>query len=72
LEGGRFSVESDAGEPAYDKNKIELKDGQVISVVTPGAGGYGNPADRDSNLVGKDLAEDRISKKTAEEIYGLR
>ena len=72
LEGGRFSVESDAGDTAYDKNKIELKDGQVISVVTPGAGGYGNPADRDSNLVGKDLAEDRISKKTAEEIYGLR
>lgn len=72
MEGGRFSIESDAGEPAYNKNKIELKHGQVISVVTPGAGGYGDPAERDNDLVKKDLAEDRISKKTAEEIYGLR
>ena len=71
MEGGRFSVESDAGEPAYDKNKIELGDGQAISITTPGAGGYGPPADRDRNLVKQDLAEDRISKKTAEEVYGL-
>ena len=71
LEGGRFKVESDAGEPAYNKNKIELSAGQRIAVTTPGAGGYGPPAERNHDLVEQDLAEDRISKKTAKEIYGF-
>ncbi len=69
LEGGRFKVESDAGEPEYNKNKIELGPGQAIAITTPGAGGYGSPTDRKPELVKQDLAEDRISKTTAEEIY---
>jgi N-methylhydantoinase B len=69
LDGGRFKVESDAGEPEYNKNKIELTDGQAIAVTTPGAGGYGSPTERARELVKQDLAEDRISEKTAEEIY---
>ncbi|MCG8542942.1 MAG: hydantoinase B/oxoprolinase family protein [Alphaproteobacteria bacterium] len=72
LDGGRFKVESDAGEPPYNKNKIELAAGQSIAITTPGAGGYGPPAERCQDLVKQDLAEDRISKKTAEEIYGFR
>ena len=72
LEGGRFKVESDASEPAYNKNKIELSAGQRIAITTPGAGGYGPPAERNHDLVKQDLAEDRISKKTAKEIYGFR
>jgi N-methylhydantoinase B len=72
LEGGRFSVQTADGEVARNHGMLELKDGEAISVTTPGAGGYGPPSGRDPELVKKDLAEDRISKKTAEEIYGLR
>lgn len=70
--GGRFKVESDAEEPEYNRNKIELTAGQAIAITTPGAGGYGPPAERSQELVKQDLAEDRISKKTATEIYGFR
>ena len=72
MHGGRFSVEFDAADTAQERNNIQLGDGQAIAVTTPGAGGYGAPADRDIELVKRDLAEDRIARKTAEEIYNLR
>ena len=44
----------------------------TLGSVVLGTDANGDPVERDNNLVNKDLAEDRISKKTAEEIYGLR
>jgi N-methylhydantoinase B len=54
-----------------DKSQIELGSGQAIAITTPGAGGYGPPQERAMDLVRKDLLEERISTKTANEIYGL-
>ena len=45
--------------------------GQAIAITTPGAGGYGPPKERAVDLVRKDLLEERISTKTANEIYEL-
>ncbi len=34
------------------------------------AGGYGDPHVRDRALVGRDVAEGKVSKKVAREVYG--
>ncbi len=71
-DGGRYSVDCDIGEAAIDKNMIELTADQSVTIITPGAGGYGPPSERDRELAQKDLKEDRISEVTARDIYGLR
>lgn len=45
--------------------------GESVSVVTPGAGGYGDPRERDRSSVLRDLLEERISKESAMKDYGL-
>jgi N-methylhydantoinase B len=48
-----------------------LRKGEIVEIVTPGAGGYGPPASRDPAVVRRDLAEGRIDRDTADNIYGL-
>lgn len=48
-----------------------LDNGSVVSMITPGAGGVGDPASRDRDAVRCDLAEERISEVAAREAYGL-
>ncbi|GGG20659.1 methylhydantoinase [Rhizobium wenxiniae] len=45
--------------------------GQTVAMVASSGGGYGDPKERDRELVRKDLREGRISEKAAREIYGL-
>jgi N-methylhydantoinase B len=47
-----------------------LKAGQWFALVTPGAGGFGPPAERAASAVARDLAEGAISRQTAQEAYG--
>jgi N-methylhydantoinase B len=44
--------------------------GDVLRVVSPGGGGYGDPRERDSAAVRRDLIEGKISATVAREIYG--
>lgn len=44
---------------------------ESVSIITPGAGGYGEPRERDRGLVLRDLVEERISTKSAIRDYGL-
>jgi N-methylhydantoinase B/oxoprolinase/acetone carboxylase alpha subunit len=39
--------------------------------ITPGAGSYGDPRERDRALVRRDLAEGVISETVARDAYGL-
>lgn len=48
-----------------------MRRGDIVEVITPGAGGYGPPAGRDRARVARDLAEGRIDAATAREVYGL-
>lgn len=66
---GRFEVERTA--PASAERDGVLHDGDAISVITPGAGGYGPPAERAREQVLQDLVEGRISGQSAREEYGL-
>jgi N-methylhydantoinase B len=48
-----------------------LQPGDCLSVITPGAGGYGDPKERPRELVQRDLRENKISLQVAKEVYGL-
>jgi N-methylhydantoinase B len=48
-----------------------LRPGDTLSVVTPGAGGYGDPKQRPRDLVRRDLREGKISARAARQVYGL-
>ena len=47
-----------------------LANGDVLRVITPGGGGYGDPRERDPAAVKRDLIEGRITAAAAREIYG--
>jgi N-methylhydantoinase B len=55
----------------FIRDAAELKAGDWFEVITPGAGGYGPPAERDRAAVARDLAEGVIDAKSARDIYGF-
>ncbi len=52
------------------RNEKQLGAGDSVSIITPGAGGYGNPTDRERDLVAQDVREEKISPQKAESEYG--
>ena len=70
-EGGRFHEAFDPPLTGPWQKFKPVREDQRIGVYTPGAGGYGDPRDRDRALVRRDLEEGRISPQAAREIYGL-
>ena len=48
-----------------------LKAGDVIRIVGPNAGGYGDPRARDPQRVAVDVADGLISAETARAVYGV-
>jgi N-methylhydantoinase B len=55
--GGRASIVLGPGVAPFVHGSGTLNAGQQIEVVTPGAGGYGSPADRDPAAAARDAAE---------------
>ncbi len=51
--------------------KARLDKGSGVSIVTPGAGGYGPARERDTELVRRDLEDGKISMAAAVSSYGL-
>ena len=47
-----------------------LKINDVVSLRMPGGGGYGNPHDRDPELIKQDVRDGKVSVQTAKDIYG--
>ena len=60
-----------AAEALGSKSVHQLKRGDVVSFRLAGAGGYGNPADRDPAAVKRDLADGFISPDHAMQNYGV-
>ena len=50
---------------------ILLNKGDIVSVRTPGSGGYGNPRERDVGKVLTDVIEGKVTKEAAENLYGV-
>jgi N-methylhydantoinase B len=65
----RFTYGNDIEPPI--KGKTFLRSGQSVEIVTPGAGGYGDPHKRERDAVKRDLAEGRITARTARHVYGF-
>lgn len=70
-EGGRFQVVTDGTGGPLVKGDGMFGKGDRVEVVTPGAGGYGAPTERDRGLVQRDLADDKISLETAQQLYAF-
>ncbi|MFC3959800.1 hydantoinase B/oxoprolinase family protein [Halovivax cerinus] len=60
----------DAGERLPGKCTRTLAAGDVVSIRTPGGGGYGDPADRDTGAIRRDLADGLVSVDAARRTYG--
>jgi N-methylhydantoinase B len=71
LPGGKGRFVYGPGVTPFDHGNGELKAGQVVEIITPGAGGYGPPARRTPEAVRRDLAEGRIDAETARAVYGM-
>src|SRR6476659_9579870 len=48
-----------------------LEEGSIVMIRSAGGGGYGDPLDRDPELVASDVREGYVSAKAARELYGL-
>jgi N-methylhydantoinase B len=53
------------------KSTTRLVPGQVISVQSPGGGGYGDPTGRDPDLVARDIQLGKVSVEGAQGAYGV-
>ena len=58
--GGKGRFEFSPGTPPFVHGNGELRPGDIVTIVTPGAGGYGDPAARDPHAHARDLAERRF------------
>jgi len=68
--GARGAAEVD-GEPVPAKGTHAVGPGTLVSVRTPGGGGYGDPADRDPAAVRRDLRLGVLGAERAREAYGV-
>lgn len=50
---------------------VTLREGDAVTIITPGAGGYGPSGERDGTLVARDLREEKISTEVARGVYGV-
>ena len=58
-----------AAEALPIKGSVELDPGEVVSVQTPGGGGYGPVSARDPGAVRRDVSLDKISAARARDVY---
>ncbi|MFW6317189.1 MAG: hydantoinase B/oxoprolinase family protein [Halorubrum sp.] len=58
-------------EPLASKSTTKLESNDVVSVQTPGGGGYGDPLDRDPQAVLADVRDEKVSASKAEAEYGV-
>ncbi|MEP2948314.1 MAG: hydantoinase B/oxoprolinase family protein [Lentilitoribacter sp.] len=69
--GSATTIAQDDGSPMNGKGKQFVPHGRKVVLAFPGGAGYGDPSDRDIELVKRDLARGYISVETAKKDYGL-
>ncbi len=74
-EGGKGSFVLNPGtpqeKPARSKGLDHLNAGDVVSLRLPGAGGYGDPAQRDRKALLADIRDGKVTVTAAREHYGV-
>lgn len=75
VDGGRDgdlgSLRLSTGGTLPGKGSYEIPIGTKVLINSPGAGGHGDPRQRERHAVARDLELGLISEKTAREVYGL-
>ncbi|MDU9004902.1 hydantoinase B/oxoprolinase family protein [Sedimentitalea todarodis] len=71
LDGAPTTIAQDDGTPMRVKGKQFVPHGRKVVMAFPGGAGYGDPSERDTALVKRDLARGYISAETAARDYGL-
>jgi len=61
----------DDPEELAPKSTHELPPGSVVSVRTPGGGGYGDSSDRDAGALARDLRLGKITPERLRSVYGI-
>ena len=69
--GASTMIAQDDGSKMNGKGKQFVPHGRKVMLAFPGGAGYGDPKERDLNLVKRDLARGYISAETAQRDYGL-
>jgi N-methylhydantoinase B len=72
---GSFSLQHDDGTAERLPGKpppLEVPPASAVSVITPGAGGYGPPEQRDRTKLAEDLASGKFSAEFLDRHYGYR
>jgi N-methylhydantoinase B len=59
------------GEPIRKIDMLTLRRGDVVTLRTAGAGGYGDPLQRDPAAVARDVALGLVSEHAARSVYGV-
>jgi N-methylhydantoinase B len=72
-QGGSLSVTRDGVTTALAAKTIghELRKGDVLSMITPGGGGHGDPRERDPDAVAEDVADGLVTAEGMK-AYGRR
>jgi len=68
---GQFVLNPDTPEerPLKSKGLDVLKEGDVVSLRLPGAGGYGDPLERDPEMLLADVRDGKVTLESAREDY---
>lgn len=71
--GGFYLEQPDATvtQMGHKTTSKPMNKGDIIRVVTPGAGGYGDPKKRPTEKVLKDVIEEKVSVEKARDLYGV-
>ncbi len=59
------------GEPGNPYGLTQLKPGDMVTIDAPGGGGYGNPLEREPEMVEADVAEGYVTVEQARSAYGV-
>lgn len=71
-EAGRVVRNPDGDAESLDgKVELNLDAGEVLSIYSPGGGGYGSPADRDPERVREDYENGLVSAEAASELFDI-
>jgi len=69
--GAPTTIRQDDGSPMNGKGKQFVAHGRKVVMAFPGGAGYGDPSERSTDLVKRDLARGYISAETAARDYDL-
>jgi N-methylhydantoinase B len=71
LPGAAGGLSLSSGEPAQPKTVLQLRPEVHVLLEPPGGGGYGDPRERDPELVLADVVDGYVSIEAARDLYGV-